>query len=86
MGNDDNTPLGEKKSGGVIAAPIWTKVMKAVLSDVPVTDFPIPEDIVFVRIDDKTGLLATEDSENAVLEAFLRDSEPTKYFDFDEME
>ncbi len=79
VGYDDNMTLGEKKTGGGVASPIWTDFMKAVLADTPVLDFPVPPGITFAKIDTKTGLLALEDSEDTVLEAYIKGTEPTEY-------
>ncbi len=53
--------------------------MRAVLADTPVLDFPVPPGITFAKIDTKTGLLALEDSEETVLEAYITGTEPTEY-------
>ena len=44
----------------------------------PVIDFPIPDGIVFVNIDAKTGLRATPGDDNLLLECFRRGSEPAQ--------
>lgn len=80
VGYDDNQTLGERKSGAVAAVPIWTEFMKEVLQDTPVLDFSVPPNIVFAKIDPKTGLLALEDSPHAVLLPFVKGTEPTDYF------
>jgi len=80
VGYDDNQTLGEKKSGAVAACPIWTEFMKEALQDTPLLEFPLPANIVFVKIDPKTGLLALEDCPNAVLLPFVKGTEPTDYF------
>ena len=79
VGYDDNTTLGDKQTGGVVAAPIWTDFMKAALANTPVLNFPVPNGITFVKIDTKTGLLSLEDNENTALEAYIKGTEPTKY-------
>ncbi len=80
VGYDDHRTLGKKKAGGVIAAPIWTKFMKKALIHTPVLDFPVPDNLVFVNFDPDTGKLATEQSENAVLQPFIKGTEPQEYF------
>ena len=52
--------------------------MKAALAKRRVRDFPVPEPIVFARIDRKTGLLADESSRNTVFQSFLVDTVPTE--------
>ena len=54
--------------------------MKEALQDTPLLEFPLPPNIVFVKIDPGTGLLALEDSPDAVLLPFVRGTEPTDYF------
>jgi len=80
VGYDDHRTLGKKKAGGVVAAPIWTKFMQKALEHTPVLDFPVPDGIVFVNFDTDTGLLATDQSENAVLQPFIKGTEPQEYF------
>jgi len=80
VGYDDNHTLGERQSGAVAACPMWTEFMKEALQDTPVLEFSVPPNIVFVKIDPKTGLLALEDCEDAVLLPFVKGTEPTDYF------
>ena len=44
-----------------------------------ILDFSIPDNIVFIKIDPQTGLLAREDSKEALLEAFREGTEPLEY-------
>ncbi len=80
FGYDDNTSLGERRAGGVVAAPVWTRFMHEALAHTPVLDFPVPDGITFVYFDPKTGRLATENQEGAVLQPFIRGTEPRTYF------
>jgi penicillin-binding protein 1A len=52
--------------------------MRAALRDRPARDFPIPDPIVFARIDRKTGLLADANSSETVFQAFLQGTVPTE--------
>jgi len=52
--------------------------MTAALRNRPVRDFPVPEPIVFARVDRKTGLLANVSNDDVVFQAFLRGTEPTE--------
>lgn len=82
IGYDDRTiSLGEKSTGGAIATPIWTNFMKEALAGKPITDFPQPDNIEWALIDAKTGLLALSTTPGAYLEAFIRGTAPTKYYD-----
>jgi len=79
VGYDDCQTLGDKKTGGGVAAPIWGDFMNQILVTEPVQDFTVPPDIVFCRVDPKTGLLALENSADARLLPFIKGTEPTRY-------
>ncbi len=76
LGFDRNEqPLGRAETGGRAALPIWLAYMQAALRDRPQPDFPIPEGIVFARIDPRTGE-AVEPFGAGVLEPYLEGTEP----------
>jgi len=79
VGYDKKYTLGKRKSGGVVAAPIWTKIMKEALEGKPVFDFIPPSGIVFVPIDKKTGLRTFPDSPDAILAPFISGTEPVEF-------
>ena len=80
VGNDDNTPMGKRMSGGSAAAPIWLRHMKTVHARLPKEDWARPNlGVVDARIDPVSGLLAPDGAENAVTEHFLTGSAPTQY-------
>ena len=71
LGYDINeTPLARYETGGHAALPIWLDYMQAALRDRPQPDFPIPEGIVFVRIDPANGE-AVQPFAPGVLEPYL---------------
>jgi penicillin-binding protein 1B len=75
VGFDDNTPVG--LSGTKAALPIWVDFMKAAPGGRPPTPFPAPpEGIVFVDIDQETGLLARPGCPKVRTEAFVAGTEP----------
>jgi penicillin-binding protein 1A len=78
VGHDENRFLGWGETGGRTASPIWVDYMRVALADRPVRDFEVPEQIVFARIDRKTGLLADATSSDTVFQSFLADTEPTE--------
>jgi penicillin-binding protein 1A len=82
VGYDDiNFSLGERVTGGVLAAPIWTKIMKQTLENEPVLDFEPPQTgLEWAFIEPKTGLLALSKTPGAYLEVFLKGTAPAKYF------
>jgi penicillin-binding protein 1A len=79
VGYDDNKPLGAGETGSRSANPIWLYFMSEALKDAPVEDFPVPEQVAFLQIDAKTGLLASPYSKDTVLQAFAAGRQPQEY-------
>jgi penicillin-binding protein 1A len=73
--------LGDKETGSRAALPIWMSVMSKALADKPAEDFSAPDDVVFVKIDPDSGLLAREGAANAIEDVFRKGTEPTQYAD-----
>ncbi|MBI3995932.1 MAG: PBP1A family penicillin-binding protein [Nitrospirae bacterium] len=78
VGFDDVRSLGDREAGASASLPIWINFMRAAFEVVPEMTFPIPENIVFAKIDPQTGLLAAEGFEKAAIEIFVKGTEPTK--------
>jgi len=78
VGHDENRFLGWGETGGRTASPIWVDYMRVALAERPVRDFAVPEQIVFARIDRKSGLLADATSSDTVFQSFLIDTEPSE--------
>ncbi|WP_196138844.1 penicillin-binding protein 1A [Aliikangiella sp. G2MR2-5] len=78
---DHSRKLGNREFGGKAALPIWQKFMEKVLDGTPQADFTRPEGIVEVKIDPKTGLLASTITENPVFEKFRSENAPKDYAD-----
>ena len=82
MGYDDFMSLPMKDwTGGGTVVPWWTEIMEAVLKDQPVRDFPVPEGIVFVTVDQETGKLALPTCKKKILESFIKGTEPKEFCD-----
>jgi len=79
MGFDQPRNLGSRESGGRVAAPVWLYHMKKTFGKGMGKPFPIPPGIVFVKVDTRTGLLATQYSEKTRLECFLEGTEPRDF-------
>jgi penicillin-binding protein 1A len=79
VGRDDNRPIGEKETGARAAIPIWFSFMKEALKNYQSREFEAPEDIVFERIDKKTGLLTDSTGDGSLLEVFMAGTQPTVY-------
>jgi penicillin-binding protein 1A len=78
VGHDESRFLGWGETGARAALPIWMEYMHAALDPRPVRDFPVPDSIVFARVDRKTGLLADASSSNSVFQAYRAGAEPTE--------
>lgn len=79
VGYDDRRAMGKGETGSRSASPIWLYFMSEVLKERPVVDFPVPEGVVFAKVDVTTGLLAGNYSEDTVFQAFKEGTEPTEY-------
>ena len=78
VGFDTPQPLGDRESGARAALPMWIRFMRTALKDMPETPLIQPPGMVTVRIDPKTGLLATADVPNAIFETFRSEDVPTQ--------
>lgn len=78
IGYDDERPLGHAETGARAALPIWLYFMQKAVEGTPVKDFPVPEDIVFAKIDAKTGKLAAQASDKVIFQAFKQGTAPTE--------
>ncbi|GAB4117473.1 MAG: PBP1A family penicillin-binding protein [Candidatus Caldatribacteriota bacterium] len=79
LGNDDREPLGSKKTGGVIAAPIWKKLMQEALKNKEITDFRVPDNIIKVSVCAQSGLLSTASCPEKYMVTFIKGTEPSDY-------
>ena len=76
VGFDQERPMGRQEVGGRAAAPIWLYFAEKALEGMPVEVFPIPEGIVFTKVDPKTGAPAKFWTKGAIFEAFLEGTTP----------
>lgn len=76
VGFDNPTTLGRYETGGRAALPMWVDFMRVALQDIPQEPFEPPVDMVTVRIDPETGLLARPGDQNAIYETFPKDNVP----------
>jgi len=81
VGYDDQRSIGQHETGAKAALPIWKEFMKKAYADREAEDFAVPEDIIFKRIDPRTGLLSTDACAHSIREAFLPGTDPRKYCD-----
>ncbi len=76
VGFDKERTLGKQEVGGRAAAPIWLYFMEKSLRGTPVEVFPVPEGIVFTKVERATGQPVKGDSKTAIFECFLGDVLP----------
>ena len=78
VGYDQKRTLGHDETGARAALPIWIDFMSNALAGEPAEFLKMPQNIVLVPIDKKTGLRAGVETkcEEVILEAFKRGKEP----------
>ena len=76
VGFDQERSLGESEQGSATALPIWIQFMREALKGVPELRRPMPDGLVTLRISPDTGMLASGDNPDAILETFMTDRLP----------
>ena len=76
IGFDQEKTLGKHEVGGRAAAPVWLYFMEKALKGTPSEAFPIPEGIVFVKVDQKTGRPTQGSGPGTIYECFLDNALP----------
>ena len=79
VGYDVKKSLGRDETGARAALPIWIKFFQEILKDKPVETFPVPPNIIFVKIDSYTGKLAMPFCTHVINEAFIPGTEPKEF-------
>ncbi|MDP2102431.1 MAG: penicillin-binding protein 1A [Methylotenera sp.] len=75
VGFDKPRRLGGSETGGSAALPIWIKYMATALKGLPMSDFPVPDGVMSLRIDPTTGIRADND-EHGIYEYFYHENPP----------
>ena len=76
IGFDDNQKLGRGEVGGRAALPAWIDFMRVALDGLPQREPVMPEGIVTVRIDPRTGQRASAATADAMFEVFREEMAP----------
>jgi penicillin-binding protein 1A len=76
IGYDTPKPMGKGQTGGLVAAPVFGDFVSAALADTPPAPFRVPPGIKLVRVDLRSGLRASADDPNTIMEAFKPGEEP----------
>ncbi len=75
-GFDQDRSLGSGEQGARAALPTWIWFMHDALAGTPRHLWPVPDGIVTVRISPDTGLLASADNPNGIMEKFIEGNLP----------
>jgi penicillin-binding protein 1A len=76
VGYDNPKPMGKKRTGGEIAAPIVADFMKSALEGKAAVPFRVPREIELIPIDAKSGRRSIYGKTEVILEAFKPGDEP----------
>jgi penicillin-binding protein 1A len=82
VGFDVKKTLGRNETGARAALPIWKYFFEQIYQNNDNDtneEFEVPPNIVFVKIDRKTGLLASPHCLYIIEEAFIKGTEPKRY-------
>lgn len=78
VGKDIDEPLGRNETGSRAAIPIWLQFMQEVLANEPIRNFPVPNDIQFLKVKPESGEPAKFSDTDSSFELFLQDFLPEK--------
>ncbi len=78
VGFDDNVSMGRKRTGAVMALPIWARTMTAYYEGAPEPHFKKPAGIVTRLVCSQSGQLATENCPEVHEEIFVEGMAPTR--------
>ncbi|MBP01650.1 MAG: penicillin-binding protein [Rhodospirillaceae bacterium] len=78
VGFDVPQTLGTKETGSSVAAPIFRDFMSKSLARTATPPFKIPKDVILVRVDPVSGLVAQPGSRRTIIEAFKKNTSPER--------
>ena len=76
VGFPDHEPLGEREYGSNNPLPIWIDYMRTALEGLPESHPAQPPGVLSMKIDARTGALATGTQDDAIFEYFLEEHAP----------
>ncbi len=76
VGFDQEREMGKQEVGGRAAAPIWLYFAQKALEEMPAETFPVPEGIVFVKVNPQTGAPVKQANGRAIYECFIEGTTP----------
>ncbi|GAA5107111.1 penicillin-binding protein 1A [Bartonella jaculi] len=80
VGYDQPAPLGYNGTGSSLAAPIFGEFMAEALKGKPDVPFKMPEGMVLMPINRKTGMLAERGDHDVIIEAFKPGTGPADIY------
>jgi penicillin-binding protein 1A len=78
VGYDRPRAVGSHETAGRLAAPVWADFMRRALRGVPRDTIPIPEGLLPVRVNYRTGLPTDPSDPAAITEYFIRGALPER--------
>ena len=78
VGLDPGGTLGDRETGAKAALPIWIQFMQNAPTNDSPPYFDLPDNVIKVRMNPQTGMLADEGAKNAVDALFIEGTEPKK--------
>jgi penicillin-binding protein 1A len=78
IGYDTKRSLGPHESSATLAVPVWTRFMQQIIKTLPQDTLPAPDAVVPVLVNYTTGQPTTSDDRAAIVEYFLRGTEPMR--------
>jgi penicillin-binding protein 1A len=78
VGKDKDEPLGRNETGSRAAIPIWLQFMQEALANQPKINFPVPNDIQFIKVKSESGEPAKFGDTDSKFELFSQDYLPEK--------
>lgn len=83
VGYDDNKKLSNKESA--INKDIWANIIEKYLNDKEDNWYSIPDNVVGVLVDPKTGQIASKDTKNSTIQYYLKGTEPNSNYNYDDI-
>jgi penicillin-binding protein 1A len=85
VGKDKDESLGRNETGSRAAIPIWLQFMQEAHADAPITNFEVPSDIQYLRVEPEAGEPAVFEEPGSKFEIFLQDFLPENEQPFPEI-
>ncbi|MCX8998868.1 penicillin-binding protein 1A [Rhizobiaceae bacterium BDR2-2] len=80
IGYDTPAPLGRGGTGGALAAPLFNGFVQEAVKGTPPSKFIVPEGMVMIPVDRKTGMQSAPGDPDMIMEAFKPGTGPADSF------